>query len=113
MKNLIDRYKDLLKPEPAFKEGDKDAYVILDQMSDKEIKRRYMGVAPIDVPKEAQLELFIRFVSRHAYKTCNDCHGLGYTSWNPAIHQYCPCQCLQRVIRNETGKENKLVLISN
>lgn len=102
-----------MRPKPAFTEGDKDAYTILDQMSDKEIKRRYMGIAPVDVPREAQFELFVRFVSRHALKTCNECYGTGHTGWVEAIHQYKPCQCLQRVIRNEVGKENKLILLSN
>ena len=111
--NLIERAKEIMRPKPAFNEGDKMAYLILDQMSDKEIKRRYMGVAPVHVPREAQHELFTRFVSRHALKTCNDCYGVGHTGWLPAIHQYKPCICLQRVIRNEVGKENKLVLLSN
>ncbi len=111
--DLIERAKEVMRPKPAFKEGDPDAYTILDQMSDKEIKRRYMGVAPTHVPREAQHELFIRFVGRHALKTCNECNGLGHTGWNDTIHQYQPCQCLQRVIRNEVGKENKLILLSN
>jgi hypothetical protein len=101
MSKLVKRAKEIMRPSPAFKEGDKDAHIILDQMSDKEIKRRY------------QLELFVRFVSRHALKTCSECHGVGHTGWNDSIHQYQPCQCLQRVIRNEVGKENKLILLSN
>lgn len=111
--NLIERAKEIMRPKPVFKEGDASAYIILGLMSDKEIKRRYMGVAPVDVPREAQLELYTRFVLPHALKTCNDCHGIGHTGWNDTIHQYQPCQCLQRVIRNEVGKENKLILLSN
>ena len=113
MMSLIERAKEIMRPKPLFKEGDKDAYTILDQMSDKQIKRSYMGVAPKDVPREAQHELFVRFVSRHALKTCNLCYGVGHTGWNVNIHQYEPCQCLQRVIRDEVGKENKLILLSN
>lgn len=111
--DLIERAKEIMRPKPAFKEGDASAYIILGLMSDKEVKRRYMGVAPVDVPREAQLELYTRFVQKWAMKTCNECHGLGRTGWVEAIHQYKPCQCLQRVIRNEVGKENKLVLLSN
>ena len=42
--NLVERAKEIMRPKPAFKEGDATAYIILDQMSDKDLTSRVAEV---------------------------------------------------------------------
>ena len=100
-------------------EGADDAYDVAIAMSDEELQERYLGLAPVDpktrevvVPRAAQEELYKRFVSPHALQTCTQCWGRGHTGWNDTLHQLAPCMCLQRVIRTEEGKDNKIILLN-
>jgi hypothetical protein len=106
-KDIFDSVRDLFSSPEPFKEGDPQAYDILNAMSDKEVKKNYMGVAPLDVPKEAQEELYKRFVAPHAHYNCSQCYGRGRSRWIEKLHQYEACQCLQRTIRKEIGKQHK------
>ena len=90
---------------PATDKEVKDALI-------KEVKKRYLGVAPLKVPREAQEELYQRFVSPHALQTCSVCYGRGHSGWNDTLHQLEPCQCLQRVIRTEESNNNKIILMN-
>ena len=113
-KDIITVVKDLLKgkPDPVI-EGAPMAYNIVKAMSDKELKKRYMGKAPLKVAREAQEELYLRFVSPHALQTCSQCYGRGHNGWNDTLHQLQPCQCLQRVIRTEETKDNQKIILMN
>jgi hypothetical protein len=113
-KDIIDSVKDFFKSNPPVVEGSPDAYDILAKMTDDQVKKYYMGKAPYDpktdtilVPKEAQEELFKRFVQPHAHYNCKVCYGRGRAEWIPALRQYKPCDCLQRIIRKEVAKENE------
>ena len=112
--DIITKVTEILKgkPDPVI-EGNKDAYDIVQAMNDKELKKRYLGKQPLKVPREAQEELYKRFVSPHALQTCNECYGRGHTGWNDTLHQLAPCMCLQRVIRNDQIKENQKIILMN
>ena len=112
--DIITKAKELLKgkPDPVI-EGNKDAYDIVKAMGDKELKKRYLGVAPLKVPREAQEELYQRFVAPHALQTCSNCYGRGHVGWNNTLHQLETCLCLQRVIRNDQIKENQKIILMN
>ena len=112
--DIIDKVKKLLKPidtdtDPVHEKA-QDAYDVVKAMSDDELKKRYLGKDPSGVPREAQEELYMRFVQPHAHYNCSKCYGRGWTAWNPALHQLEPCLCLQRVIRTEVAKENQAYL---
>ena len=111
--DIIDKAKQIVfGKETNVIEGSPDAYDQVKSMTDKELKK-YVGVAPIDVPKEIQEELYIRIVQPCALQTCNACFGRGHTGWLPQIHQLQPCVCLQRFIRDEQTKENQKIIIMN
>ena len=111
--DLIDRVKEIVfGKEINIIEGSPDAYDQVKAMTNKGLKK-YIGVAPIDVPKEIQEELFQRFAHPCALQTCPQCYGRGHTGWNLAIHQLAPCLCLQRVIRDEQTKENQKIILMN
>lgn len=111
--DVIDKVKNIIKgePDPEIIEGSPEAYDRVKEMTDDQL-RKYIGVASIKVPREIQEELFKRFVQPHAHYNCKECFGRGHTDWNPAIHALMPCVCLQRVIRDEVGKENKIILMN-
>ena len=113
--DIIDKVKDILlgKELEEIVEGHPDSYDKVKAMSDKELKRRWMGKAPLDVPREAQEEMFLRFVQPQALFGCKQCHGRGHTGWIDTLHQLQPCLCLQRVIRDETTKENQKIILMN
>ena len=112
--DIITKFKEILKgkPDPVI-EGHTDAYDIVKAMSDKELQKRYLGKTPLIVPREAQEELYQRFVSPHALQTCSQCYGRGHTGWNDTLHQLQPCVCLQRIIRNDQVKENQKIILMN
>ena len=112
--DIITKVKELFigTPDPVI-EGNPDAYDIVQAMSDKELKRRYLGKQPILVSREAQEELYKRFVKPHALYNCQECHGRGHSGWNDTIHQLQPCLCLQRVIRDDQTKENQKIILMN
>ena len=68
--DIIDKVKQLVfvKELEEIVEGHPDSYDKVKAMSDKELKE-YIGIAPIDVPKEVQEELFLRFVQSQALFT--------------------------------------------
>ena len=108
--DIIDKVKNYFKPINPVVEKSSTAYAQVKAMDDKTLKKLYLGVAPIDVPREAQEELYHRFVKPHAHYNCSQCFGRGHTGWNETLHQLQPCQCLQRVIRTEVAKENESYL---
>ena len=105
--DIIEQVKKIFGQEEELIEGNPETYDRVKALDDKTLKRRFLGKPPQDVIREVQEELFIRFVSPHSLFNCKDCFGRGHTGWNPAIHALTPCQCLQRVIRTEVGKENQ------
>ena len=94
-------------------EGNATAYDKAIALSDDQLKDNFMGVNPLDTPREIQEELYKRFVSPHALITCSECYGRGHTGWNDTLHQLQPCMCLQRVIRTEEAKENQKIILMN
>lgn len=106
--DIIDKVKSILQGDkpPDFVEGSEMATSIVRALSDKDLKKYYMGKDPMIVPRDAQEELYRRFVQPHAHKLCNECYGRGHTGWNEKLHQLVPCPCLQRTIRTEVAKEN-------
>lgn len=96
-------------------ENNATAYDKAIALSDDQLKDNFMGVAPLDVPREVQEELYKRFVTPHALSSCNQegCYGRGHTGWNDTLHQLQPCMCLQRVIRTEETKENQKIILMN
>lgn len=109
--DIIQAVKNIFKEaEDPVVEGSPEAYDVVKAMDDKTLKKLYMGKNPAVVPREAQEELYLRFVQPHAHKTCNECYGRGHIGWIKQIHQLQPCPCLQRVIRTELTKENQATL---
>lgn len=107
---MLEGLKKLFKPEDEVIEGSSTAYAQVQAMDDKELKRRFMGVSPMEVPREAQEELYKRFVKPYASFSCTKCYGRGYTGWHHDLHQLVPCQCLQARIRKDIGEENQSYL---
>lgn len=105
--DLIDKVKNIFKEADPIVEGSSTAYSQVMAMDDKTLRKLYLGKAPVYVPREAQEELYKRFVKPHAHYNCSQCYGRGHTGWNDELHQLVPCQCLQRVIRKEVAKENE------
>ncbi|NIT55424.1 MAG: hypothetical protein GWN00_04055, partial [Aliifodinibius sp.] len=106
--DIITKVKNLiLGEEIEIIEGAPDAYDKVKALDDKTLKQAFLGKNPLEVPREAQEELYQRFVQPHAKFNCKHCHGRGHTGWHDELHQLQPCLCLQRVIRTEVGKENK------
>ena len=103
--DILDKVKSIFSETPIV-EGAKDTYDLLNEMDDKEIKKRFMGKAPVGIPREAQEELFKRFVAPAAHQNCKVCHGRGRKEWDAKLHQYVPCDCLQRVIRDHEEENN-------
>lgn len=94
-------------------EGNATAYDKAIALSDDQLKDNFMGIAPLDVPREIQEELYKRFCAPHALTSCQECWGRGHTGWNETLHQLQPCLCLQRVIRTEEAKENQKIILMN
>jgi hypothetical protein len=93
-------------------EGNATAYDKAMALTDDQLKDNFMGINPLDVPREVQEELYKRFVGTQA-QTCSQCYGRGHTGWNDILHQLQPCMCLQRVIRDEEAKENQKIILMN
>ena len=96
-------------------ENNATAYDKAIALSDDQLKDNFMGVAPANVAREIQEELYKRFVTPHALSSCKaeGCYGRGYTGWNDTLHQLQPCLCLQRVIRTDQVKENQKIILMN
>ena len=94
-------------------EGNATAYDKAIALTDDQLLDNFMGVAPVDVVREIQEELYKRFVTPQALSTCTHCYGRGHTGWNDILHQLAPCLCLQRVIREDQVKENTKIILMN
>lgn len=109
--DIIDKIKSILRDDPPeLVEGTPIAQDIVKAMSDKDLRKYYMGKDPQIVPREAQEELYLRFVQPHADPLCKECYGRGHNGWLKQLHQLQPCSCLQRQIRKKLTKENQAVL---
>lgn len=125
--DVIDKLKNSLKKEaiPNIVQGSATAYDEAMALTDEQLKKFYLGVAPYDrnkdivyVPREVQEELYKRFVAPQLkFGTCSQCHNRGWTAWNPALNQVEPCMCVQSAIRKESAdentKDNKIILLNN
>lgn len=102
-----------IKKEDMPIEGNATAYDKAQALSDDQLRENFMGVDPVNVPREVQEELYNRFVAPHAHYNCSNCSGRGHSGWNDTLHQLQPCMCLQRVIRSKEAKENQKIILMN